>query len=118
MSTSDLIQPRHLERRAAIYVRQSNPHQALSHQESLRLQYALKQRALDFGWREHDVQIIDADLGQTAATMENREGYQKLAAQITLGEIGIVIAYDATDALGCNLSTTSPASQTTYATYN
>jgi len=41
MSTSELITPHHLARKAIIYVRQSTPHQALSHQERVRLQYAL-----------------------------------------------------------------------------
>jgi DNA invertase Pin-like site-specific DNA recombinase len=96
MNISDLIQPRHHQRHAAIYIRQSTGQQVTGHQESTRLQYALKQRAIDLGWHEHDVKIIDSDLGETAVTMENRQGFQKLVSQITLGEIGIVIAYDAT----------------------
>lgn len=34
----ELITPRHLARRAIVYIRQSSPHQVLSNQESLRLQ--------------------------------------------------------------------------------
>ena len=45
MNTSELILPSHLTRRAVIYVRQSTPQQVTSNQESLRLQYALTQRA-------------------------------------------------------------------------
>ena len=45
MNTSYLIQPRHLDRRAVIYVRQSSPNQVLNNQESRRLQYALRERA-------------------------------------------------------------------------
>ena len=47
--TSDLVTPRHLCRKAVIYIRQSTPHQVLTNQESLRLQYALRQRACDLG---------------------------------------------------------------------
>mgnify|MGYP003411286978 CR=1 FL=1 len=43
-STSELIQPRHLARRAVIYIRQSSPHQVLTNTESQRLQRALRQR--------------------------------------------------------------------------
>ena len=43
MITSDLIKAIHLSLLAVIYIRQSSPHQALTNQESLRLQYALKQ---------------------------------------------------------------------------
>ena len=38
--TSDLVTARHLCRKAVIYIRQSTPHQVISNQESLRLQYA------------------------------------------------------------------------------
>ena len=60
MSRSELVSPQHLERKALIYIRQSTPHQVLSNQESLRLQYALKPRAIDLGWRQQDIEIIDA----------------------------------------------------------
>ena len=49
MNTSDLIQPRHLIRRAAVYVRQSSPHQVLHNQESQKIQYALRERARQLG---------------------------------------------------------------------
>jgi hypothetical protein len=44
---SELIDDRHLARRAVIYIRQSTPHQVLTNQESLRLQYDLRRRAQD-----------------------------------------------------------------------
>ena len=47
MHNSDLITPQHLTRKAVIYIWQSTPHQVVSHQESLRLQYALGERALE-----------------------------------------------------------------------
>jgi len=56
---SELIKPHHLDRRAVVYVRQSTPHQAVSNQESLRLQYALHQRARDLGWREADIEVVE-----------------------------------------------------------
>ena len=38
MYSAEVITPQHLARKAVIYIRQSTPHQALSHQASLRLQ--------------------------------------------------------------------------------
>jgi hypothetical protein len=38
---SELVKPVHLARKAVVYIRQSTPHQVVSNQESLRLQYAL-----------------------------------------------------------------------------
>ena len=92
----ELITARHLARRAVIYIRQSSPHQVLTNQESLRLQYALRSRALELGWRENDVQIIDADLGLTAATAQHREGFQELISLVTLDQVGIILSVDVT----------------------
>ena len=70
---SELVKPHHLDRRAVVYVRQSSPQQALSNQESLRLQYALRQRARDLGWREADIEVVDADLGLSGASAAHRK---------------------------------------------
>src|SRR5919199_13923 len=94
--TSDLVTPRHLCRKAVIYIRQSTPHQVLTNQESLRLQYALRQRARDLGWIEADVEVIDADLGQSGAAAEHRRGFKDLIACVTLGEVGIIFSYEVT----------------------
>jgi len=59
-----------------IDIRQSTPHQVLTIQESLRLQYALRQRACDLGWNDADVEVIDADLGQSGAAAGHRRGCQ------------------------------------------
>ncbi len=96
MPISDLIQPRHLTRRAAIYVRQSSPHQVLTNTESQRLQYAMRRRACELGWHEQDVLIVDDDTGRSATTTAGRFGFQQLAAQVALGEIGVIVAYEAT----------------------
>ncbi len=94
MSTSELVRPQHLQRKALIYIRQSTPHQVLSNQESLRLQYALQQHALELGWRPEDIEIIDADLGLTATSASHRGGFQELVAKVTLGQVGIILSFD------------------------
>lgn len=83
MATSELISPTHLARKAISYVRQSTPHQALSNQESLRLQYALKQRAIGLGWDPADVVVIDTDLGISATSTAQRPGFQEVVTQVT-----------------------------------
>src|SRR3954465_13330089 len=77
---SDLVTANHLSRRAIVYVRQSTPHQVLSNQESLRLQYALRQRARALGWHEADIEVIDADLGLSGASTAGRGGFKDLGA--------------------------------------
>ena len=93
---SELVTARHLCRKAVVYIRQSHPHQVLSNQESLRLQYALRQRAGELGWDEAAIEVIDADLGLSGAVAEHRRGFKDLIARVTLGEVGIIQSYDVT----------------------
>jgi DNA invertase Pin-like site-specific DNA recombinase len=93
---SDLVDDRHLARRAVIYIRQSSPHQVLTNQESLRLQYNLRRRALDLGWREADIEVIDTDLGLSGAAAMHREGFKDLIARVTLDQVGIVLSSEVT----------------------
>lgn len=96
MNPSELVQATHLERQAIVYVRQSSPHQVNTNHESRELQYALKQRAIELGWRAADVRVIDCDLGHSAASTKGRRGFQQLVADVALGKVGIILAYDAT----------------------
>jgi len=108
---SELITDRHLARCAVIYVRQSSPHQVLTNQESLRLQYDLRRRALGLGWRDEDVEVIDADLGLSGAAANHREGFKDLIARVTLGQVGVVLSSEVTrltrncsDGIRCSIS--------------
>src|SRR6266480_5672305 len=96
MSPSELITSLHRQRKAIIYIRQSTPHQVLTNQESTRLQYALQQRAQSLGWRAQDIEIIDADLGLTAAWARHRNGFQDLVTKVTLGQVGIILSSEVT----------------------
>src|SRR5713226_33854 len=96
MSRSELVTQEHLQKKALIYIRQSTPHQQISNQESLRLQYALQERAQSLGWHAEDVEIIDADLGLTGASAQHRTGFQELVAKVTLGQVGIILSVDVT----------------------
>lgn len=96
MSRSELVTAQHLARKAVIYIRQSSPHQVLTHQESLRLQYALQQRALTLGWRPEDIDIIDADLGLSATAAQHRQGFKEMVTKVTLGQVGIILSSEVT----------------------
>jgi DNA invertase Pin-like site-specific DNA recombinase len=96
MNVSECITPFHLDRQALIYIRQSSPRQTLTNQESLKLQYALRQRAQEHGWMPTAIEVIDTDLGRTGSTTEGRQGFKDLVARVTLGQVGIIFAYDVT----------------------
>ncbi len=59
MNTSELVQSRHLNRHATIYVRQSSPNQVVTNKESQRMQYALRDRAAILGWHQQDIRVIE-----------------------------------------------------------
>ena len=69
---SDKIKPHHLGRKAILYVRQSSAHQVMHNQESRILQYAMRDRLRELGWRE--IEVIDDDLGRSAAGAVTRAG--------------------------------------------
>jgi DNA invertase Pin-like site-specific DNA recombinase len=96
MSTSEAIQAIHLARLALVYVRPSSPHQALANQESLQLQYNLRQRACAAGWDASQVRVIDTDLGRTGRTAEGRPGFQDVVTLVNQEQVGIIFAYDVT----------------------
>src|SRR5690348_11877508 len=84
------VQPRHLDRLATVYVRQSTAQQVLEHRESAALQYDLRRRAVALGWAADRVIVIDEDQGLSAGTAEGRLGFQRLLAEIGLDHVGIV----------------------------
>src|SRR3954471_20470115 len=87
---SDKIRQHHLDRRAILYVRQSSSHQVLHNRESRRLQYAMRERLVALGWSEIDV--IDDDLGRSAAGGVMRAGFERMVAEVCLGKVGAVAA--------------------------
>ena len=87
---SPKIQPRHHQRLAIVYIRQSSPQQIVHNRESTDLQYQLRQRAVTLGWADDRVLVIDDDQGVSGMTVENRPGFQRLLAEVSLGHVGVV----------------------------
>ena len=94
-NTEDRLTTAHRAKLAFIYVRQSSVNQVRQHQESTELQYRLVDRAIGLGWPQERVQIIDEDLGKSGAGGVERHGFQKLIAEIGLGNAGLVVSLDA-----------------------
>jgi DNA invertase Pin-like site-specific DNA recombinase len=84
----------HLKRSAFLYVRQSTPRQVIEHTESTARQYALRKRAVALGWHDDQVVTIDSDLGQSGASSADREGFQKLVMEVSMGRAGIVLGLE------------------------
>lgn len=86
------IGPQHLGRGARVYVRQSTLDQVRHNHESRRRQYELAERARALGWSE--VEVIDEDLGKSAAGSTERTGFQRLVAAVGLGQVGAVFSIE------------------------
>ena len=95
--TSDVqskVQTQHLKRNAYVYVRQSSPRQVFENIESTKRQYDLRQRAVALGWQIEQVIIIDSDQGQSGEFSADREGFQRLVTEVSLGRAGIVMGLE------------------------
>src|SRR5213082_3082965 len=87
---SDKVRSHHLERKALLYVPQSSAHQVLHNRESSALQYGMRDRLTALGWSE--IEVIDDDLGRSAAGGVQRAGFERMVAQVCLGKVGAVAA--------------------------
>src|SRR3954452_4264134 len=87
---TDKVRPHHLERKALLYVRQSSAHHVLHNRESSALQYAMRDRLTALGWSQ--IEVIDDDLGRSAAGSVPRAGFERMVAEVCLGKVGAVCA--------------------------
>jgi DNA invertase Pin-like site-specific DNA recombinase len=88
--TSEKIGAQHRARKAVLYIRQSSAHQVQHNRESRSLQYAMRDRLAQLGWSE--IEIIDDDLGCSAAGGTARPGFERMVAEVCLGKVGAVAA--------------------------
>ncbi|MFQ6036854.1 MAG: recombinase family protein, partial [Sedimentisphaerales bacterium] len=90
---NEKIKPKHLERTAYVYIRQSSMYQVRNHLESQRRQYALIQHARDKGFSK--VKVIDEDMGRSGSGSQQRPGFGRLLAVVCAGKVGAVLALEA-----------------------
>jgi DNA invertase Pin-like site-specific DNA recombinase len=92
--THQKVSSLHLRRNAYLYIRQSTLRQVFENTESTKRQYGLRQKALALGWPEERIVVIDNDLGQSGASAADREGFQRLVTEVSLGRAGIVLGLE------------------------
>ena len=84
----------HLDRIAIVYVRQSDPQQVLNNRESRERQYALADHAVALGWPRDRVMVIDEDQGQSGRTADQRDGFQRILAEVTMEHVGLILGIE------------------------
>ena len=95
MSEQGKITASHLSRTAMIYVRQSTLMQVERNTESTLRQYDLASRARQLGWPREAIRVIDGDLGISGSVTGQRDGFEGMVAEIALGQVGIILALEA-----------------------
>ena len=85
----------HQAKMAYVYIRQSSLSQVTRYTTSTDVQYRLVERVHTLGWPPERVQVIDDDLGQSGASADQRLGFQRLLAEISLARVGLVTSFDA-----------------------
>lgn len=88
------LSDRHLSKLAIVYVRQSSTPQIFEHQESRERQYALAEYAAVLGWPRERILVIDDDQGRSGRTIEQRPGFQRLLAEVSLDHVGLVLGLE------------------------
>lgn len=96
------IQPFHKERWAYVYLRQSTMFQVLHHQESTDRQYALRDKAIAYGWPLEQVKILDADLGKSGTQGDHRQDFNSLVADVSMGKVGAIFVLEASRLSRCS----------------
>ncbi len=92
---NDKIQSFHQQKMALIYLRQSTMHQVMHNQETTNRQYALEQKALQYGWDPTRIRIMDGDLGQSGNSTSKREDFKLLVAEVSMDKVGAIFVLEA-----------------------
>ena len=93
-SLSPKVKSWHLDRLAVVYVRQSTPQQVTENRESTDRQYALVNRAIELGWSPERILVVDEDQGKSGATADDRRGFQRLLAEVSLDHVGLILGLE------------------------
>jgi excisionase family DNA binding protein len=94
MRDASKLTDRHRARLCVIYIRQSSYAQVERNRESTARQYDLTGRAADLGWPAEAVLVIDEDLGVSGSGSVQRAGFARLAAEVGLGHVGMILSLE------------------------
>lgn len=93
-SAASKVTAAQLGKPALLYERQSTLKQVIHNAESAHRQYDLRGRAIALGWTDQQISVIDVDQGHSGASAADREGFQHLVAEVSLGRAGIVLGLE------------------------
>ena len=94
MSDNPKIQATHLQKEAYVYIRQSTAAQVAVNRESTERQYRLRERALQLGWPQERIKIIDEDLAHSGSGLVLRQGFTYLTSEVALDHAGLILSIE------------------------
>jgi DNA invertase Pin-like site-specific DNA recombinase len=92
MTIHPIIKPRHLERTAYVYLRQSSPGQVRKNREGRLRQQAMVDHVATLGWPPALIVLLDGDTGQSGSSQHGRADFQTLTEAIVTDKAGLVAA--------------------------
>jgi DNA invertase Pin-like site-specific DNA recombinase len=95
MSQNLKINETHLRRCAYVYIRQSSASQVLHNRESTERQYQLSERAVQLGWSESQIRVVDEDLAHSGSGVVTRRGFDQMTQEVAMGQVGIILCLEA-----------------------
>src|SRR5439155_27349573 len=88
------ITPQHRQRLAIVYVRQSTVAQVRDNTGSAAAQRDLFNVAMQLGWPESLIRVVDGDQALSATSTSKRDGYLGLRISMDQEQVGIVLVQD------------------------
>jgi DNA invertase Pin-like site-specific DNA recombinase len=85
---------RHRQRLACVDVRQRTRQAVFEHTERTARQYARQDRAFALSWPAERIMVIEQDLGHSGASAADQVGFQRLVAEVGLGQVGLVLGLE------------------------
>lgn len=88
------LSPRHLERIAFVYLRQSSPGQVKKNVEGGERQRQMQHQVQEWGWPKHQVRVLGGDTGCSGSSVHGRDDYQVMLESVMAQEAGLICGRD------------------------
>jgi DNA invertase Pin-like site-specific DNA recombinase len=94
LTDASKLRREHVDRLAAVYVRQSSAAQVRKNTESTARQYALADEATRLGWDAANILVLDGDQALSGRTAAGRAAFKELVSRVCTGEVGAIFGLE------------------------
>jgi DNA invertase Pin-like site-specific DNA recombinase len=86
------VRPKHREKLAIVYIRQSSMGQVRENFGSTADQRELAELPRQWGWPDSNIRVIDGDLRESGTSTVHRDGFQELLDFVRQDQVGLLLA--------------------------